>query len=156
MSVKARLFALVGTVAASGAIYLTTVSEGTVFKTYRDPIGIITSCRGHTGPELAMGQVFTPAQCDEQQYSDLLKASKGLDCIKTPLTDGEKSAYLSFAFNVGTGAFCKSGLVRLKNAGQARAACNELPRWVYAGGQKLPGLVKRRALERDFCLRDLK
>jgi lysozyme len=35
-------------------------------------------------------------------------------------------------------------------------ACNELPRWTLAGGKELPGLVKRRAAERDLCLQGLR
>jgi lysozyme len=155
MTVKQKLFALLGTVAASGAILLTGSFEGTVLRTYKDPIGIVTSCKGHTGPELKMGQTFTPAQCDEQQYADLLTHADALQCIKTEMTDGEKAAYLSFAYNVGGKAFCGSSLVRLKNAGNALGACNELPKWVHAGGNVLPGLVKRRAAERDFCIKGL-
>jgi lysozyme len=155
MSAKQKLFALLGTVAASGAILLTGAFEGTVLHTYKDPIGIITACKGHTGPELRMGQNFTPEQCDEQQYADLLKHADALQCITTALSDGEKAAYLSLAYNIGDKAFCGSSLVRLKNAGNALAACNELPKWVHAGGHVLPGLVKRRAAERDFCLKGL-
>lgn len=153
MTVKQKLVALLGAAAASSAIFLTGSFEGTVLHTYKDPIGIVSSCKGHTGPELKMGQTFTPEQCDEQQYADLLSHADALQCIKTAMTDGEKAAYLSFAYNVGDKAFCGSSLVRLKNAGNALGACNELPKWVHAGGQVLPGLVKRRAAERDFCLK---
>jgi hypothetical protein len=30
-------------------------------------------------------------------------------------------------------------------------ACAELSRWTYAGGKQLPGLVRRRAAERQLC-----
>lgn len=155
MSAKQRLFALLGTVAASGVILLTGSLEGTVLHTYKDPIGIVTSCKGHTGPELRMGQTFTQEQCDEQQYADLLKHADALKCISTAMSDGEKVAYLSFAYNVGGKAFCGSSLVRLKNQGNALGACNELPKWVYADGKVLLGLVKRRAAEREFCIKGL-
>jgi lysozyme len=81
----------------------------------------------------------------------LLKHSKALECINHPLTDGQKAAFLSFAFNVGNGNFCGSTLVRKANAGDMRGACAELSRWVYAGGKELPGLVRRRAAERAMC-----
>jgi lysozyme len=155
MTAKQRLFALLGTVAASGAIALTGAFEGTVLHTYKDPIGIVTACKGHTGPELRMGQVFTAEQCDEQQYADLLKHAEALKCITTAMSDGEKAAYLSFAYNVGDKAFCGSSLVRLKNTGNALGACNELSKWVHAGGKVLPGLAKRRAAEREFCVKGL-
>ncbi|WP_370551208.1 lysozyme [Comamonas sp. CMM02] len=59
----------------------------------------------------------------------------------------------SFGFNVGEGegAFCKSTLVRKANAGDVQGACAELSRWTYADGKQLPGLVQRRAAERQMC-----
>lgn len=155
MTAKQKLFALVGTVAATGAIMLTNTFEGTVLKTYKDPIGIITACKGHTAPDLKMNQTFTPEQCDEIQYADLLKHADGLKCVTLPMTDSEKAAYLSFIFNVGEKAFCDSSIVRRMNKGDSVGACNELPRWVHAGGRVLPGLVSRRAAERDLCLKEL-
>jgi lysozyme len=129
--------------------------EGTVLQSYRDPIGIITACVGHTGPELRMGQRYTRQQCEDMLYGDLLKHAQALDCIKQPMTDGQKAAFLSFAFNVGNRAFCDSTLARKANAGDMAGACAELSRWTRAGGRELPGLVKRRAAERELCERGL-
>ena len=39
--------------------------------------------------------------------------------------------------------------------GNYKQACNEFPRWVYAGGRKLPGLATRREKEKALCLADL-
>jgi lysozyme len=77
--------------------------EGTVHRTYRDPIGIVTACTGHTGPELRMGQTFTREQCEAMLYQDLAQHADALGCIRQPLTDGQRAAFLSFAFNVGEG-----------------------------------------------------
>lgn len=148
---KARLVAKIGAGAAAAAVSIVAYYEGTVHKTYRDPIGIITACTGHTGPELKMGQTFTKQQCEDMLYADLDKHSKALDCIKRPMSDGQKAAFLSFAFNVGNGAFCGSTLARKANAGDMLGACAELSRWTMAGGKRLPGLVKRRAAERKLC-----
>jgi lysozyme len=65
------------------------------------------------------------------------------------------AAYTSFTYNVGVGAFEKSTLLRKLNGGDRVAACNELPRWVYARGVKLPGLVNRRREEQALCLSGL-
>ena len=46
--------------------------------------------RGHTGPELRMGQRNTRQQCEDMLYGDLLKHAQALDCIKHPLTDGQR------------------------------------------------------------------
>lgn len=151
MTPKQRLAAKIGAVAVALVTPLVITYEGTVFKTYRDPIGIITACTGHVDATLRMGQTFTQAQCEEMLTADLLKHAGDLDCIKAPLTDGQKAAFLSFAFNVGGSKFCGSTLARKANAGDMDGACAELDRWVLAGGKELPGLVARRAAERRMC-----
>lgn len=148
---RAKLAAKIGAGATALAVPLVMLYEGTVLRSYRDPIGIITACVGHTGPELRMGQRYTRQQCEDMLYGDLLKHAQALDCIKQPMTDGQKAAFLSFAFNVGNKAFCDSTLARKANAGDMPGACAELSRWTRAGGRELPGLVKRRAAERELC-----
>ena len=155
MSSKSAIILKIGAAAAALAVSTVALYEGTVLRSYRDPIGIITACTGHTGPELKMGQTFTREQCDDMLAKDLLEHAAALECIKTPMADGQKAAFLSFAFNVGNGAFCGSTLARKANAGDMRGACAELSRWTLAGGRELPGLVKRRAAERALCERDL-
>lgn len=156
MSNKAKLIAAIGTAATVAVVPLVAKYEGTVLRTYRDPIGIITACTGHTGPELRMGQTFTRQQCEDMLYQDLVKHADALNCISHPLTDGQRAAFLSFAFNVGDGAFCKSTLVRWANEGDMQSACAELSRWTYAGGKQLTGLVERRKAERQMCEGGLK
>lgn len=151
MSNKAKLIAAIGAATAALVVPLVAQHEGTVLRTYRDPIGIVTACTGHTGPELKMGQTFTREQCEDMLYKDLAKHADALGCVRQPLTDGQRAAFLSFAFNVGEGAFCGSTLVRKANAGDMAGACAELSRWAYAGGKQLPGLIKRRAAERQLC-----
>lgn len=46
---------------------------------------------------------------------------------------------------------CASTLARKANAGDMPGACAELSKWVFANKAKLPGLVKRRAAEREVC-----
>ena len=151
MNWKAKLIATIGGAAAVLAVPLVQKYEGTVLRSYRDPVGIITACTGHTGPELKMGQTYTREQCEEMLYKDLVKHADALSCVHAPLTDGQRAAFLSFAFNVGDDAFCRSTLVRKANAGDIDGACAELSRWTYAGGKQLPGLVRRRAAERQLC-----
>ena len=102
-----------------------------------------------------MGQTFTREQCEDLLYKDLLKHTAALECVRQPMTEGQKAAFLSFAFNVGNGAFCSSTLARKANAGDMPGACAELSRWTWAGGKQLPGLVNRRAAERQLCERGL-
>ena len=151
MNWKEKLIAAIGTGAVALAVPLVAKYEGTVLRSYRDPIGIVTACTGHTGPELKMGQTYTRQQCEEMLYKDLTQHADALSCVRVLLTDGQRAAFVSFAFNVGNDAFCRSTLVRKANAGDIDGACAELSRWTYAGGKQLPGLIKRRAAERQLC-----
>lgn len=151
MTDRQKLVARIGAAAVALAVPLVMHYEGTVQRTYRDPIGVLTACVGHTGPELRMGQVFSKEQCADMLDGDLLKHAKALDCIHQNLPPGPTAAFLSFAFNVGEDKFCSSTLARKANAGDIAGACAELSRWTYAGGRQLPGLVKRRAAERAIC-----
>lgn len=151
MSVKTRLIAKIGAVAAASAVSLVAYFEGYVPTVYRDPIGRLAVCYGHDDQNLKPGTTYTRAQCETMLADDLAKHAEALNCVKTPMTDGQKAAFVSFAYNVGVQGFCGSTLVRKANAGDMAGACAELSRWVMAGGKKLPGLVNRRAAERELC-----
>lgn len=57
-------------------------------------------------------------------------------------------AIADFIFNLGESRYRVSTLKRKVDAEDWDAACDELERWVFGGGKKLPGLVARRAAER--------
>ncbi|ALD93454.1 lysozyme [Cupriavidus gilardii CR3] len=136
----------------AAAVPLVAAFEGLRQTAYLDPVGIPTACFGAT-KGVRLGQVYTREQCDDLLAKDLLEANAGVNsCVRVPLSEGQRTALVSFAYNVGRGKFCGSTLVRKLNAGDYVGACNELPRWVYAKGVKLPGLVNRRAQERALCL----
>ena len=73
MSDKYKLIAKIGAATAALVVFTVALYEGTVLRTYRDPIGIVSACTGHTGPELRTGQTFTKEQCTEMLDVDLLK-----------------------------------------------------------------------------------
>lgn len=151
MTPRQRLAAKIGAGAIALAVPLVAHFEGYVPWVYRDPIGRLAACYGHDDQTMTPGKRFTAAECQAMLDEDLLKHAAALDCIKRPLTDGQKTAFLSFAFNVGNNAFCGSTLARKANAGDMAGACAELSRWTLAGGKELPGLVRRRAAERAVC-----
>jgi lysozyme len=70
-----------------------------------------------------------------------------LRLITVPLTDGQFDALVSFTFNLGTGALQRSTLRWKVNRREHAAVPVELKKWVWAGGKKLEGLVKRRYAE---------
>ncbi|MEN9885427.1 MAG: hypothetical protein RL758_5 [Pseudomonadota bacterium] len=74
-------------------------------------------------------------------------------CIgDVPMHQHEWDAIVSWAYNVGTPAACKSTLVRRLKAGDYAGACRELLRWDKFNGQPLPGLTKRRQSEFRQCM----
>lgn len=122
--------------------------------TYIDPVGIVTACFGHTSRRLTAGMEMSEHDCLLLLADDLTRHNEQLlQAVTVPLSEQELAAYLSFHYNVGGGNFRSSTLLRHLNAGFRVEACNELSRWVFAKGIKLPGLVKRRAAERDLCLK---
>jgi lysozyme len=136
------------------ALGLVTQWEGYSSKVYLDPVGIPTVCYGHvTNPELKVGTAFSNEACHNLLYADLKVASDGVDrFVKVPLAPYEKAAFTSFVFNAGIGNFRKSDMLEYINQGEIAKACHELPRWVYAKGKKLWGLVNRRQAEMELCL----
>lgn len=126
--------------------------EGVRQVAYLDPVGIPTICFGET-QGVKMGDRKTMDECKALLADSLMIANRGVDqCIKAPLSDYQRAALVSFTYNVGTGALCRSTLAKKMNAGDMAGGCNELSQWVYAKNIKLPGLVKRREAERQMCL----
>lgn len=129
------------------------VSEGVRQVAYRDPVGIPTVCIGET-LNVKMGDRHTLAECKDMLATRLVRDfGPAVDrCVKAPMSTERKAALVSFAYNVGAGAFCKSTLVKRLNRNDPNA-CDELLKWTRAAGIQLPGLVKRRKEERTMCMR---
>ena len=69
-----------------------------------------------------------------------------------PLTQGQYDALVSFSFNLGAGALQSSTLRRKIMRGDYEGAADEFPRWVFAGGRRMVGLVRRREAKRALFL----
>lgn len=143
-----------GSAVAAAAIALVSTFEGLRTVAYRDPIGIPTVCFGETRG-VKMGDGYTVQQCKDMLGDSLREFETGMRaCLVNPdrIPDKPYEAFLSFTYNVGTGAFCKSTMARKINAGDLRGACDEFPKWDKAAGIRLPGLTKRRTAERALCV----
>ena len=145
-----------GGAAIAAVCALATCYEGTVLKSYVDPVGVLTACTGHTGPELRPGQVFSQAQCASLLNADVTKAvNQVIECAPAA-PDRVIAAFGDAAYNLGPTIACdrsRSTAARLLAAGQWDAACLQLPRWNTAGGRVLPGLTRRRQADLDLCLK---
>lgn len=155
-SLRNKLIAAAG----GGAMLIATVFlggkdgvEGRVHEPYKDVAGVWTVCDGHTGTDIIKGKKYTDRECDRLLWNALQPVKKSVDSlVKVPLNEYQRAALYSFTYNVGSGSFSKSTLLKKLNAGDQDGACEELRRWVYAGGMKFRGLMNRRDMERSMCL----
>lgn len=72
--------------------------------------------------------------------------------IKRAVTQNQFDAMVSLAFNIGGPNFAQFTLVKKFNIGDMQGAAAEFPKWRNSAGKVMPGLVKRRAEEREMFL----
>lgn len=129
--------------------------EGLRTEAYRDVIGVWTVCYGET-KGVEPGDRYTADECAAMLEVELHEYAAALTkCLRAPLPEGAAVAFLSWSYNVGSSAACRSTAVRKANAGDLFGACDELLRWVRAGGRVIPGLVNRRRSEHLLCVTSL-
>lgn len=129
----------------------------------------ITYCNGLTGKDFRgvipkAGDKYSQADCDymmalrvkgfEQDVSSSVsKYNSPIAKVNNKfVSEYQKAAIISFAYNVGINNFRNSTLLKLLNAGKHGAACDELTKWVYANGKILKGLINRRSQEYQWCM----
>ncbi|WP_220668875.1 lysozyme [Paenirhodobacter hankyongi] len=148
------------TVAGLGAVLALAAAvispfEGRELRAYRDIVGVWTICDGDT-QNVRPGQVATPAECDSRLAVRIAQFEREIrPCLPADLSRETRAAFVSAAYNIGSGAFCGSSMARRARAGDLRGACDALRLWNKAGGQVVRGLVRRREAERDLCLSGL-
>lgn len=126
--------------------------EGYRERAYDDGVGVQTIGFGST-ENVKPGDKTDPVRALARLGADADRHAKEIaSCIRVPLYQHEFDAYVSFAYNVGAGAFCRSTLAKKLNVGDYAGACAELMRWNRAGGKVLPGLVTRRQAEYRQCI----
>lgn len=124
--------------------------EGLSLTAYRDPVGILTIGYGHTGPDVTEGQTITQQQADALLAGDLRKSETDVnDAVgDAPTTQAQFDAMASLCYNIGIGNFQHSTVLRKHCESDYEHAADAFLLWNKAGGQVLPGLVKRREGER--------
>lgn len=131
--------------------------EGRRYTAYQDVGGVWTVCDGVTGADVKRGHRYTDAECDALLEKHLKPVARVVDQrVKVPVDDYTRAALYSFAYNVGTGAFERSSLLRHLNGGDTRQACDDMRQWVYVNDQRNRGLVNRRFIDRTVCLMGVK
>ncbi len=91
--------------------------EGLRLNAYKDAIGVWTIGYGHTNsagkPFIYEGMTITEKQAEELLCQDLRQFENVVErAVTVSLTDEQFAALVSFCYNVGTGAFCNSTLLK--------------------------------------------
>ena len=146
-------------IAAAAAIAIP--AEGLRQWAYRDPPGILTVCYGHTG-NVDPSRKYSLAECRALLEKDMAEAVDAVQRCAPSAPDSVAVAFSDAVYNIGPTIACSptsSAAARLLAAKQWRQACEQLPRWNKARVAgvlvPLPGLTKRRAVERGVCLAGL-
>ena len=125
--------------------------EGLAPEIYICPAGWPTIGYGHVVREHERERFadgIDEATADDVLRRDVETAERAaLRLVRVPLQDGQFDALGSFTFNLGAGALQRSTLRRKVNRREHDAVPAEFRRWVWAGGRKLKGLIRRREAE---------
>lgn len=132
-------------------------AEGCRREAYLCPAAVLTDGIGNTHGVKARVRKTDKEIADDWERN-ILEAER---CVNTygngrQLSDNTFSAVTSITFNCGCATMKGSTLFRYLKTGKTEKACSEFPRWVYADGEILPGLVTRRKSEKQLCLDGVK
>ena len=153
MANKTRITVAALAVSAAALVGIAT-HEGYRGEAYKDAVGVPTIGFGETAG-VKPGARTTPERALVRLLSSTEKHADAIrQCIHVPLYQHEFDAYVSLAYNIGIGNFAGSSVAKYIRRGEYRAAADAFLMWVYAGKQKLQGLVSRRQMERTVFRRD--
>lgn len=121
--------------------------EGCRLAAYRDAAGVPTIGYGHTAG-VRMGDRISQQRAKALLRQDVEAVMRQVRALDVARTEAQLEALTSFAFNLGIARLRSSTLLKvIRQGGSKQAIQREFKRWVYAGGRKLSGLVKRREWE---------
>ena len=121
--------------------------EGYRFKSYLCAGGKCTIGYGHT-KDVKPYRTITHDQALKYLSEDIEDVEKALSTlVKVKLNQNQYDSLVSFVFNVGTGAFSSSTLLKKLNNNDFESVPKELRKWIFAGGKACVGLKKRREAE---------
>lgn len=118
---------------------------------YQDQGGVWTAGWGHTGPDVGPTTTCTLSQAQQWFDADTVSAVITVSrAIYPVMTQNQFDALVSLCFNIGSGSFGSSTLVRDMNAHNYSAAAAEFPKWDHVTGLPNPGLWRRRMAEQQL------
>ena len=122
--------------------------EGLRLDAYKDVAGVMTIGYGHTGSDVCKGDHISAYYATELLKDDVGECEAAVRRLRVARTQGQFDALVSLAFNIGAERLQGSTLLKVIREGGSKAQITrEFKQWVYAGGQKLSGLERRREWE---------
>lgn len=128
--------------------------EGYVPRPYRDIVGVLSVCNGHTGPDI-VNKTYTKSECNALTEKDIGTAATGVLNI-TPGLDKRPyvlAATISFSYNLGLGTYSRSSVARDFKAGQFKLGCTDMLKYTFIGKTYSKGLADRRQGEYAICMK---
>lgn len=105
---------------------------------------------GHSAGDVRAGMRINEEKAEELLNRDLFFVERFINGIPKVKTQGQFDALISFTYNVGVGNLKKSTLLKkIMHDAPTAEIQREFMKWVYSGGKKLDGLVKRRRWEAE-------
>ncbi|HEY9834255.1 MAG TPA: DUF4231 domain-containing protein [Stenomitos sp.] len=131
--------------------------EGLYLNSYKCPAGVWTIGYGCT-KGIRPGMTITEAEAEEMLRKELTEFEKGVERILShiPLNENQFSALVSLTYNCGMEPITEGMTIRRKlEARDYRGAAEGFLLWNKGGGRVLPGLVKRREMEKKLFLTEV-
>lgn len=133
---------------SQNGIMLTESFEGLRLDSYQDVAGVWTIGYGHTGSDIKQSMTITEDQAQTLIESDIASSVACVNsAVKVNINQNQFDALVDFTFNEGRGSFLRSTLLTLLNMGDFLGASGQFQKWIYAGGEVQPGLIRRRDAE---------
>ena len=126
--------------------------EGLMLKAYRDGPGWSIGYGHYLGTGNFEGETIDRAEADRLFESDVRKYEAAVSTLAASPSSHEFDAMTSLCYNIGTGGFAESTVLRQHNAGNKPAAADAFLLWNKSQGKDLPVLERRRAKERSVYL----
>lgn len=126
--------------------------EGLRLNAYKCPASVPTIGYGHT-KGVKMGQKITYEQAEDFLIEDIAPIERFLNGMSINFRQEQFDALVSWIFNLGLERFSSSTLFKriISNASDEEIT-DQIVKWVYAGGQPLVGLKRRRIAEANMWL----
>ena len=133
--------------------------EGCKLLSYKCPAGVWTIGIGSTryadgSPVKANQALPNEAAAIQLLTKTLASYEHTVNTIGTELTQNEYDALVCLCYNIGSGNFATSTLVKMLKAGEPKSeVAKQFLRWDKAGGKPLAGLTRRRNAEAELFLK---